>query len=59
MGQRNGAPEALSMSSSRKLKYGISQIEKLCETAWRIPAVEPMRMPGAIYGGESLIRDME
>ena len=37
----------------------ISQIEKLSETAWRIPAVEPMRVPAVIYGGESLVRDMD
>ena len=37
----------------------ISQIEKLSQTAWRIPAVEPMRVPAVIYGGESLVRDMD
>ena len=37
----------------------ISQIEKLSETAWRIQAVEPMRVPAIIYGGESLVRDMD
>jgi len=52
MGQRNGVPNALSIS------IDISQIEKLSETR-RIPAVEPMRVPAVIYGGESLIRDMD
>ena len=37
----------------------ISQIEKLSETVWRIPAVKPMRVPALIYGGESLVRDMD
>ena len=37
----------------------ISQIEKLSETVWQIPAVEPMRVPAIIYGGESLVRDMD
>jgi tRNA-splicing ligase RtcB len=37
----------------------IAQIEKLSETAWRIAAVEPMRVPAVIYGGESLVRDMD
>ncbi|HXW21650.1 MAG TPA: RtcB family protein, partial [Rhodomicrobium sp.] len=37
----------------------ISQIEKLSETAWQIQAVEPMGVPAIIYGGESLVRDMD
>ncbi len=37
----------------------LSQIEKLSETAWQLPAREPMRVPAIIYGGESLIRDMD
>src|SRR3974377_1209413 len=37
----------------------IAQIEKLSETAWRIAAVGPMRVPAVIYGGESLVRDMD
>jgi tRNA-splicing ligase RtcB len=37
----------------------ISQIEKLSETAWQIQAVEPMRVPAIIYGGESLVRGMD
>ena len=37
----------------------ISQIEKLSDTVWRIPPVEPMRVPAVIYGSESLVRDMD
>ena len=34
-------------------------MEKLSVTAWRIPASGPMRVPAIIYGGESLVRDMD
>ena len=37
----------------------ISQMEKLSETAWQIPASGAMRVPAIIYGGESLVRDMD
>ncbi len=34
-------------------------MEKLSGTAWQIPAHGPMRVPAIIYGGESLVRDMD
>ena len=37
----------------------ISRMEKLSETAWRIPPAGPMRVPAIVYGGESLVRGMD
>ena len=37
----------------------ISQIEKLSDTVWRIPAAGAMRVPAIIYGDERLVRDMD
>jgi len=34
-------------------------LEKLSDSAWRIPAAGPMRVPAILYGDESLIRDMD
>ncbi len=37
----------------------ISQMQKLSETAWQIPASGAMRVPAIIYASESLVRDMD
>jgi tRNA-splicing ligase RtcB len=37
----------------------ISQMQKLSQTAWQIPASGAMRVPAIIYGSESLVRDMD
>jgi tRNA-splicing ligase RtcB len=34
-------------------------LTKLTDTQWRIEPKGPMRVPGVIYGSESLIRDMD
>ncbi len=35
------------------------RFERVNDTTWRIPPTGPMRVPAIIYGGESLLRDMD
>jgi tRNA-splicing ligase RtcB len=37
----------------------ISQLERLSENAWQIPARGPMRVPAILFGSEDLIREMD
>ncbi len=37
----------------------ISQLERLSENAWQIPAHGPMRVPAILFGSEDLIREMD